>query len=415
MNKKKLSVIVSSVLVVVVVGLLVNNFVDWPVDTDEVSGDISKASRFSREMESEKLTNMEELLKNDSTFKDGIVAAQVVMQTRAAQFGTLVGMSNAVASNIPVFADVLKEMNATSEMVSNVEKSLAESAENLNDALNGKECSDLAQSTINASLAYTTLQKQNKLATRFIETTDEYLKKAKGDDNLKLVRDQWLEYQKMTAALEGDKESAEVLAKKGMLLTGEKALAAVQNFDLGVRINVLQSCELALNLNMPSQIASTVTPQAFENVLSYIRNAAGVVVKSVNDGNTLNNEQSERVFSLALGEALKHASKEAIACVDKFGLEQSKNINSVDKNVLGLTKDGSRAEFNHAINRLNCGAAVLGVYQALKPNINSSMSEAQRANMENSLNGRYIQSIGNVIKEASVGHKANLEMSFRGL
>ena len=99
---------------------------------------------------------MEELLKTDSAFKDGIVAAQVVMQTRAAQFGTLVDLSNEVAGNIPAFAEVLKEMNANREVVNNVTNSLVESADNLNAALGGEECPDLAQTTINASLAYNT-------------------------------------------------------------------------------------------------------------------------------------------------------------------------------------------------------------------------------------------------------------------
>lgn len=45
-----------------VVALILTNFVNWPINSDEASGDIGKASRFSREMESEKLTNMEEFI-----------------------------------------------------------------------------------------------------------------------------------------------------------------------------------------------------------------------------------------------------------------------------------------------------------------------------------------------------------------
>ncbi len=213
---------------------------------------------------------MEELLKTDSAFKDGIVVAQVVMQTRTVQFGTLVNLSNEVAGNIPAFAEVLKEMNANREMVDNVASSLAESADNLNAALSGEECPDLAQSSINASLAYTTLQKQNNLATRFIETTDKYLETAQGDDKLKLVRDQWLEYQKTTAAIEGDKASAEALAKKSYLLSGEKALAAVENLDLNAKVAVLQSCELAQSMKLPNQIGSAVRPQVLESEISSV-------------------------------------------------------------------------------------------------------------------------------------------------
>ena len=205
---KKKSIILCSLVVICAIGLVTYINIDWPVDFNKADGDIAKAAKFSRKQVSEKLTNMEELLQTDSAFRDDIVVAQVVMQTRALQFGTLVDMSNEVAGNIPAFAEVLKEMNASREMVDNVASSLAESAEKLNAALGGEECPDLAQSTINASLAYTTLQKQNNLANRFIETTDKYLETAQGDDKLKLVRDQWLDYQQMTAALEGDKASA---------------------------------------------------------------------------------------------------------------------------------------------------------------------------------------------------------------
>ena len=268
--KKKSILILCSVAAIFAIGLITSFFVDWPVDLNEADGDIAKAAKFSREEVSKDLSNMEELLQTDSAFKDDIVAAQVVMQTRALQFGTLVDLSNEAAGNIPAFAEVLKEMNANSELVDNVASSLAESAEKLNAALGGEECPDLAQATINASLAYTTLQKQNQLANRFIETTDKYLETAQGDDKLKLVRDQWLEYQQMTAALDGDNTSAEALAKKGNLLSGEKALAAVENLDLNAKIVVLQNCMIALRMNVPTQIGSAIRPKALESEISSV-------------------------------------------------------------------------------------------------------------------------------------------------
>ncbi len=244
--KKKTVIILGSV--VVVCGLFSSLFVDWPVDFSEASGDIAKATRFSREQASEKLTNMEELIQNDSAFKKGVVASYVVMQTRAAQFASLVDMSNEVAGKIPAFAEVLKDMNEAREMVVNVETSLIQAGNDLNAALDGQERPDLAQNTINASLAYTTLQKQNKLANRFIETTDKYLETAQGDDRLKFVRDQWVDYQTMTAALEGDKDAAEAMAKKGSLLPAQQSLAAVASFDIASQAAILQSCALARNL-----------------------------------------------------------------------------------------------------------------------------------------------------------------------
>ena len=398
--KKKSIIILCSVAAVCAIGLITSHFVDWSVNHDEADGDIGKAARFSREQVSEKLSNMEEFLQTDSAFKDGIVAAQVVMQTRAAQFGTLADMSNEAAGNIPAFAEVLKEMNANRELVNNVANSLAESAANLNAALGGEECPDLAQSTINASLAYTTLQKQNNLATRFIETTDKYLETAQGDDKLKLVRDQWLEYQQMTAALEGDKASAEALAKKGNLLSGEQALAAVGKYGLAEQLVILQSCELAQNMNVETKLSNAIPQQTLERICSVFRNAAEVTVKSVNDGLALNNQEVEKIFSNALDEAMKNASTDVVASMQKIGLGNAQKIanaqivaNAQTLANVQIMKIGSASNVMSAFNAaLNNAGKIQNLNQnqnfSLNQTIGNVISQTAAANNSEKLNGK---------------------------
>ena len=393
--KKKSIIILCSVAAVWAIGLVTSRFVDWPVNSNDTSGDIAKAARFSREQASEKLSNMEELLKTDSAYKDGIVAAQVVMQTRAAQFGTLVDISNEVAGNIPEFAEVLKEMNANREVVDNVTNSLVESADNLNAALSGEECPDLAQSTINASLAYTSLQKQNKLADQFIEVTDKYLETAQGDDQLKFVRDQWLEYQQMTAALEGDKVAAEALAKKGNLLSGEKALAVVGEFSLAEKMNILQSANLAQSIDAPTKLGSAVPRQTLERICSVARYAAETTVKSVNDGLALNNQEVEKIFNNALDEAMKNASTEVVASMQKFGLNNVQKMANarivVNAQTLAnaqIMKIGSASKVMEAFNTSTLGNA--GKIQNLNQNQNFSLN----------------QTIGNVISQTAAANNS---------
>jgi hypothetical protein len=360
MNKKKLTIIVCSVLAVLVVGLLVNHFFNWPINTGDASGDISKASRFSREMESEKLTNMEELLKTDTTFKDGIVVAQMVMQTRAVQFGALVDMSNQVAGKIPAFAEVLKEMNATLEMVNNVANSLLESGNNLEAALSGKECSNLEQTTINASLAYTTLQKQNKLANKFIDTTDKYLKTAKGDDHLKFVRDQWVDYQKMTAALDGDKDAAEAMAKKGNLLSGEKALVAMADFGVANQVAMVNSAYMTKNTGVEgSSLANVLSEEVLYDVITKIRSAAEVF-SNTQGANAMNSQEGAAMFNQRVSEALNNIASANIASNNNAQTLASKNnaqtlasknnaqtlASNNNSQVLALNKGGGPVVFN---------------------------------------------------------------------
>ena len=405
---KKSIIILCSVAAICAIGLIASQFVDWQVDLNDADGDIAKAARFSREQASEKLTNMEELLQNDPAFKDGIVAAQVVMQTRATQFGTLVDMSNEVAGNIPVFAEVLKEMNANREMVYNVSNSLAESANNLNTALGGEKCPDLAQSTINASLAYTSLQKQNKLATRFIETTDKYLETAQGDDNLKFVRDQWLEYQQMTAALEGDKAGAEALAKKGNLLSGEQALAAVGNFNLSDQVVILQSTNLAKSMETPTQLGDAISAQTLESVVTLVRNAAEVTVKSVNDGIALNNQDVEKIFSNALDEAMKNASTDVIASMEKFGLSNAQKMNNVqamsNTQAMNNVQAMSNTQAMNSIAKMGSITKVMDAYDKAMGNVNKTV-------LNQNQNFSLGQRINEVINQtAAAGNSAKLEL-----
>ena len=228
MKSKKGVIMIAAVAGGCALGLVLSQLVDWPVSANNAGGDIAKSSRFSRKTAAESLTNMEELIANDEGYKNGITVAYVVMQTRAAQFAELVDLSNEAAGDIPAFAGVLKDMNAVRGMAENVNAQLAEAGEDLNAVLGGESRPELTQHTINASLAYTNLQKQNKLADRFIETADQYLKTAEADDQLRLVRDRWEEYQLATAALEGDEAAAEKLAELSNVIGNEDQLSLIE-------------------------------------------------------------------------------------------------------------------------------------------------------------------------------------------
>ena len=442
MNKKKLTIIVCSVLAVLVVGLLMNHFFDWPINLSDASGDISKASRFSREMESEKLTNMEELLKTDTTFKDGIVVAQMVMQTRAVQFGALVDMSNQVAGKIPAFAEVLKEMNATLEMVNNVANSLLESGNNLEAALSGKKCSNLEQTTINASLAYTTLQKQNKLANKFIDTTDKYLKTAKGDDHLKFVRDQWVDYQKMTAALDGDKDAAEAMAKKGNLLSGEKALVAMADFGVANQVAMVNSAYMTKNTGVDASLASALSEGTLENVITRIRSAAEVF-SNTQGANAMNSQEGAAKFYHQVGDALNNIASANIASNNNAQTLASKNnaqtlasknnaqtlASNNNSQVLALNKGGGPVVFNgfEQMANMMSNNAVTETFQNV---LNSTKrgrnpfgsttgaeqlaNKTQNTNLSNEASGTFLcNQASEVIRATAAGEKVTLNGNHR--
>ena len=284
--KKKTIIAIVSVLLVCALGLVASFLFHWPLTSDSADGNIAKAYRFSRKTATERIDNLEELLRASEDYKNSIVLAYTVMHTRAMQFGALVDMSNQVAGDIPEFEAVLKEMNELAPAVTNVAESLAVAGADLNTVLAGESCPEVTQSTINASVAYTALQRQNSLANRFIETTDKYLKKADASDELLFVRDQWVDYQQMTAALEGNARAARKLKKKGTLLPSEKVVSTLNSFDEIYQFAILSSADLSNTLDVNNSLVNAVSSEAIqESMQQTIRVInSGILVQTISGG-----------------------------------------------------------------------------------------------------------------------------------
>ena len=105
--KKRTGVVLMSIVAVCVLLVGLSKWISWPVNTDQASGNISKTSRYSKKVIEEASNNMQELLLNDEEFKNSIVLAYSVMESRAKQFNTLVELSSEVAKDLPPFAELL--------------------------------------------------------------------------------------------------------------------------------------------------------------------------------------------------------------------------------------------------------------------------------------------------------------------
>ena len=351
MKNRKAIIILSSAVVIAAVGFIVSPLVDWKVDSENASGDIGKTSRFSRKTATESLSNMEELILNDEAYKNSIVASYYVMQTRANLFATLVDMSNEVASDIPVYADVLEDMNKAYVTVNNVCASLARSGADINATLGGASCPDLAQNTINASLAYVALQKQNELANRFIDITDKYAAENECEDRLLFVRDQWVDYQRMTAALEENKKMADKLDDKGYLLDSEKSVSSLGSFNVLQQVNVVNFANLANNLFMATQLNAAIPVEELRSAVE----ANSILA------NTLQNSVQESLQN-SVQESLQNSVQESLQ-------------NSAPENLQNINVQESALAMSHSL-----ANATLGIKewpQIMQPNnLNNVTSES---------------------------------------
>ncbi|MBO6096045.1 MAG: hypothetical protein J6P56_01870 [Bacteroidales bacterium] len=327
MKNKKTVYILLSVVAVLLVGFALSSLIDWPVDLKKSEGNVSKSSRFSRKTAADGLSNMHELLLNDEDFKNTVVLSYVVMDTRSAQFNALVDMSAEVAGDIPEFKSVIKDMQKAKKTAENVCASMKAAGEDLDAALGGEKPDNLAQNTTNAALAYNTLQKQNNLANRFIETTDKYLENNEADDRLKLVRDQWAEYQQVTATLENDVEAANALKEKGYLLDAEQTTSALNLFDNMNQLILIRNSALsdALNCNSSFNVLEAINKEQ----LSMLANQQELVVLQ---GRPRINPNSEVIDNQSL------ANQQALANQQEAVLQGRPKINPnsevIDNNIL---------------------------------------------------------------------------------
>ena len=292
--KKRNTIIYALVGAVVVGGVVVSRFVDWSVDDENASGNIAKSSHFSRKTADDGVGNMQELLQNDEEYKNGVVTAYMVMKTRAEQFNALVDMSVEVASGIKEFEIVLAEMNEIKPMVDNVCASMETAGKDLDSVLGGETSSNLEQNTANAALAYNTLQKQNKLADLFIEAVDKCQKKEDINDRLKFVRDQWVNYQQVTAALSQNKELSEELNKKGYLLSADKQAVALGSFDKVHQLADMCGIQLAsmCGVNGATDLSNTISglDNNLEGALNnQLKTQNNMLIRSMNGMDQLQN------------------------------------------------------------------------------------------------------------------------------
>ena len=185
----------------------------------------------------------------------------------------------------------------------------------------------------------------------------------------------------MTAALDGDNTSAEALAKKGNLLSGEKALAAVENLDLNAKIVVLQNCMIALRMNVPTQIGSAIRPKALESEISSVLLAQKEILagkpRKIDSYNAPNNVLAGKPRKIDPYNAPNNVLAGKHRKIDSYNALM---IGSASRVMEAFNTSLSNVAKNHALNQSqNIGLGLV---------IGNVISQTAAANNSEKLNGR---------------------------
>ena len=151
-------------------------------------------------------------------------------------------------------------------------------------------------------------------------------------------------------------------------------------------------------MNVPSGLASAINPETLGHVISAIRSAAEVTMVNMTAEGALQSNQVEKIFNNALDEAMKNTSADAIASMQKLGLDNVQKMASTQKEVLGLNKGGGPVVFGSAVK-------MIGSMEAYKVMIGSVANNVAQSQSQNLNLG---QSINNVISQTAAA--ANSEI-----
>jgi hypothetical protein len=115
----------------------------------------------------------------------------------------------------------------------------------------------------------------------------------------------------------------------------------------------------------------------------------------------LQSNQVEKIFNNALDEAMKNTSADAIASMQKLGLDNAQKMASTQKEVLGLKKRGS-VDLNSTVKMIGSNSNVMEAYQNMIGSVANNVAQSQSQNLNLG------QSINNVISQTAAA--ANSEI-----
>jgi hypothetical protein len=190
------------------------------------------------------------------------------------------------------------------------------------------------------------------------------------------------------------------LAKKGNLLSAEKTLSAMGNFNLADQISVLVSSNLAAGVGAASQLANSIPNETFEKVLNLVKDASGSTLQSrPRDGGLMQSQQSaEKIFSQSVSKSLNSLANDASGALKNNASEQL---------LKGLANASSAAMQNAAgaslINMQTAQMVSLTNVMSAFDNLANTTGAASLAN-SNSASLAFGAAIGNVIGNTAQGN-----------
>ena len=242
-------------------------------------GDISKVSKFNRNVVSPAMSAFQEKITSNPEELEKATFSLTVLTSRMTEFDELVKIAAAASEGKEELAASLKDLLSVKQLAANARTSGNQALEALNAIAEGKKSSvDYEQASQNLALAFMMVDRQISVGKQYVCDVDAFLRGKDVEDyrELALARDLWAGYCAGEARLTNNDEELAYWSKQQSLLTSDSdVLAASQTLDKLGKIALKQCLDIdsAIGLDVNNSMLSnneqfnTIVDQMIQNVL----------------------------------------------------------------------------------------------------------------------------------------------------
>ena len=335
-------------------------------------GDITKVSKYSKNVVSPQASAFQEQILNDPQVYDQTRASLVVLSSRMNDFDNLVDIAVKSGNGIDELAPAIAQIKRISDLSANAKNAAVAAADSFNGMIEGKKASasDYETASRNLTLAYLMVDRQLNVGKEYVSSVDAYLKGRKIEDNLDLAlsRDLWAGYCAGQAVLNNDKDdlaywsgknaivNTDVLANVGTninmvgLLSNQEEIVKVlglvadnnsllglgQSNVFGLNVNLVEFAEMishnaAINANVKEELLGLLAPISNHEASVKAGLSANEKVLSANEVVLSANEKVLSANEVVLSDREKtlHASETQLLGIQTNVLENNVSVESV--------------------------------------------------------------------------------------
>ena len=243
----------SKLALATVIGFLVGGAAGFFFSGAEIApnlaqGDISKVSKFNRNVVSPAMSAFQEKITSNPEELEKATVSLTVLTSRMTEFDELVKIAAAASEGKEELAASIENLQNVKQLASNARTSGNQALEALNAIAEGEKTSvDYEQASQNLALAFMMVDRQISVGKQYVCDVDAFLRGKDVEDyrELALARDLWAGYCAGEARLTNNDEELAYWSKQQSLLTSDSdVLAASQTLDKLGKIALKQCLDI---------------------------------------------------------------------------------------------------------------------------------------------------------------------------